>query len=211
MKVYTLTFSPFEINTYIVTDDSKECVIIDPGCFNVAEERTLSDFISEKGLKPVRLINTHCHLDHVFGNNYVTDTYGLKSESSEEEQFILNAVKTSAQRYGINMEQPYPAGNILSDKNTVAFGNSELKILHAPGHTLGSLVYYSLEDKFAIVGDVLFKESIGRTDLPGGNHAQLIESIKTKLFKLPDDTIVYPGHMQATTIGYEKKHNPYLR
>lgn len=211
MKIHTLVFSPFQVNTYILADKSGECAIIDPACSNPAEQNKLSNFLSRNKLKPVRLLNTHCHLDHVFGNNYVSDTYGLDSESSKKEEPVLLSAKDAATRYGVEMEQPYPAGKHIEEGEEIKFADSRLEILHAPGHTPGSLVFYSPEDKFAIVGDVLFSGSIGRTDLPGGNHQQLLDAIAEKLYSLPDETIVCPGHGAATSIGEEKKSNPFVR
>ncbi|NPA68614.1 MAG: MBL fold metallo-hydrolase [Chlorobi bacterium] len=210
MKIHRLIFSTFEVNTYVISDKSKECVITDPACNNKQEQNYLLDFIKSKNLKPVKLLNTHCHLDHVFGNKFVADNFNLDTEAHKDEVFNIENSVNAANLYGIKMEKPYPVKHFLDENNTVKFGYSELKILHVPGHTAGSLVFYSPADKFAVVGDVLFKGSIGRTDLPGGDYDTLISGIKTKLFALPDDFIVYPGHGPETEIGFEKRHNPFL-
>lgn len=210
MQIDRLVFSPFEVNTYIISDKSKECIIIDPACNNKQEQEYLVKFISDKDLKPVKLINTHCHLDHVFGNKFVCDTYDLKTEASKEEEFNLNNAAGAAKLYGVQMETPYPVKTFIKEGDKIKFGFSELDILHVPGHTSGSLVFFNDDEKFAIVGDVLFNGSIGRTDLPGGDYDTLISQIKTKLFKLNDATMVWPGHGPQTTILKEKESNPFF-
>ncbi|NPA45282.1 MAG: MBL fold metallo-hydrolase [Chlorobi bacterium] len=210
MQIHRLVFSPFEVNTYIISDKSKECVIIDPACYNKQEQEYLIKFLKENDLKPVKLLNTHCHLDHVFGNKFVSDTFNLKAEAHKDEDFNISNALNSASIYGLDMDEPYPIYKYLNEGEIIKFGFSELKILHVPGHSAGSLVFYNEQNKFAIVGDVLFNNSIGRTDLPGGDYDTLISQIKTKLFNLQDDTTAYPGHGIATTIGKEKKTNPFL-
>lgn len=210
MQIDHLVFSPFEVNTYIISDKSKECIIIDPACNNKQEQEYLVKFISDKNLKPVKLINTHCHLDHVFGNKFVCDTYNLKTEASKDEEFNLNNAVNAAMLYGVQMEKPYPIKSFIKEGDIIKFGFSELNVLHVPGHSSGSLVFYSDEEKFAIVGDVLFNGSIGRTDLPGGDHETLLSQIKTKLFKLNNATMVRPGHGPKTTILKEKETNPFF-
>ncbi len=210
MKVHRLVFSPFEVNTYIVTDKSKECIIIDPACNNKQEQGYLVQFIKENGLKPVKLLNTHCHLDHVFGNKFVSDTFNLETEAHKEEDFNMKNAVNAGRMYGIQMEEPYPIKTYLKEGDKIKFGFSELNTLHVPGHSAGSMVFYNEADKFAIVGDVLFNGSIGRTDLPGGDYDTLISGIKSKLFKLDNDTTVYSGHGPETGIGKEKTSNPFL-
>ena len=210
MKIHHLVFSPFEVNTYIVTDKSKECVIIDPACNNKQEQEYLLKFIKENNLKPVKLLNTHCHLDHVFGNKFVCDTFNLETEASKDEEFNLDNAANAAKLYGVQMEEPYPIKKYIKEGEKIKFGFSELDILHIPGHTSGSLVFHSADEKFAIAGDVLFNGSIGRTDLPGGNYETLISQIKLKLFNLDDDTDIYPGHGPQTTVGNEKNDNPFF-
>lgn len=210
-KVVRLTFNPFQENTFLVYDDTAECVIFDPGCSTPDEENTLKSKIEELSLRPVRLINTHCHLDHVFGNKFVADTYQLDLEIHEKELQVLQSVPMVCDMYGMPRPAPSPEpANFLKAGEVVEFGNTRLEMLFTPGHSPGSLSFYCKEDKFIIAGDVLFYNSIGRTDLPGGDHATLIASIKNELMPLGDDVVVHPGHGIATKIGYERKNNPFL-
>lgn len=212
-SVHTFVFNPFSENTYLVYDESLECLIIDPGCYTAAERQQLSDFIAQKQLKPVRLINTHCHIDHVFGNRYVADTYGLELEIHEGEIPVLEAVPVVAQMYGIpNIQQspdPSPA-HFLREGEQITFGNSKLDILLTPGHSPASLSFYCASANFVLGGDVLFQGSIGRTDLPGGDYKTLMQSIEDSFMSLPDQTTVYSGHGAATTVGAERKSNPFI-
>jgi hydroxyacylglutathione hydrolase len=210
MQIKRFTFSPFEINTYILYDKSNECVIIDPGCYNKQEQNYLNEFISTNKLKPVKLLNTHCHLDHVFGNKFICDTFNLETEAHKDEEFNISNALNAANLYGVKMDAPYPLKHFLIESDKISFGFSELDVLHVPGHSAGSLVFYNKENTFIIAGDVLFKGNIGRTDLPGGNYETLISQIQTKLFKLPDHVTVYPGHGPETSIGYEKEFNPFV-
>lgn len=211
LKVESLVFNAFQENTYLVYDNSGEALIIDPGCHNSSEQKWLSQKIKTLGLKPVRLVNTHCHIDHVLGNRYVADKYGLPLEIPLREVPVLNTVAQIAQMYGMayNDPSPEPSG-YLEEGIPIIFGNSSLEVYDTPGHSPGSVSIFHRPSKTLIAGDVLFKDSIGRTDLPGGDFDSLIRSIKEKLFTLPDETIVYPGHGPTTTIGYEKIHNPFL-
>lgn len=211
MKVTCFTFNAFSENTYILSDDTKECVVIDPGCYDKAEKQQLADFIKKEDLKVVRLLNTHCHIDHVFGNKFVADTYQVGLEIHEKDLDVLRSVPAYAPNYGFpNYEEQLPA-SYLKEGEKVTFGQTELEILYTPGHAPGHVVFYNKAEKICIGGDVLFQNSIGRTDLPGGDFDTLIQSIKRELFTLPDDVTVYPGHGPETTIGYEKKYNPFLR
>lgn len=210
-KVLTLPFNPFQENTYIVYDETGECIIFDPGCSNAAEEETLVTVIEEHKLRPVRLINTHCHLDHVFGNAFVAETYGLPLEIHEGELPVLQAVPMVEKMYGMPASKPSPMpGNFLKEDTELSFGNTTLKLLLTPGHSPASLSFYCEKDRFVIAGDVLFMGSIGRTDLPGGDFDTLIRSIEQQLIPLGDDVTVYPGHGPSTNIGYERRHNPFL-
>ena len=210
--VVKLTFNPFQENTYLVYDETKECVVFDPGCYEAYEKKELFEKIKELGLKPVRLINTHCHIDHVFGNKFIAETFNLELECHRGELTVLQYVPQACMMYGIPYPEPSPMpGAFLEEGQKVNFGNTELDILFTPGHSPASICFYSAKDKFVIAGDVLFRESIGRTDLPGGNFDTLINSIKTQLFSLPDEVVVYPGHGPHTNVGYEKKHNPFFR
>lgn len=211
ITVKTLTFNAYSENTYILFDETKECVIIDPGMYDGYEQNELVSQIRNNGLNPVLLLNTHCHLDHVFGNKFIFDTYGLKPQFHEGELEVLNAVPAYAPAMGFTKYQISPLPEqYLTDQDTIIFGNSSLSIIFAPGHSPAHLCFYSAADHVLMGGDVLFQGSIGRTDLPGGNHQQLIQNISQKLFVLPDETKVYPGHGPATTIGYEKQHNPFF-
>ncbi|WP_187261187.1 MBL fold metallo-hydrolase [Pontibacter beigongshangensis] len=210
MKVTCLTFNPFQENTYLLHDDTKECIVIDPGCYEKQEQQELKQYIAEHGLKVVRLLNTHCHIDHVLGNKFVADTYGVELEIHETDLQTLRSVPVYAPSYGFPMYAEQAPGAFLKEGEPVTFGNTELQVFFTPGHAPGHVVFYSEKDKACIGGDVLFRSSIGRTDLPGGDFDTLIRSIHTKMFTLPDDVTVYPGHGPETTIGFEKKHNPFL-
>ena len=211
IQAHFFTFNPCQENIYHLFDESKDCVIIDPGFYDNSERAILSDFITKNGLKPVKLLNTHCHLDHVFGNGYTAKRYDLKLEINKHDQPVLDAFEKSATLYGMNYD-PSPQPSVyLEEGDIISFGNSKLEILFTPGHSPGSITFYNSEEKFMIAGDVLFYRSIGRTDLPGGNFETLIHNIKTKLFPLGDDFKVYSGHGQPTTIGFERKKNQCLK
>ncbi len=211
IQVHSMTFNPFEENTYFLIAPSKECIIIDPGCFDEKERKELKDFIQENELKPVRLINTHCHIDHILGNAYVAEQYKLGLEIHEGELPVLKAGMTVAGMYGIPYDpSPIPT-RYLQENDEIELDGIPMRVLFTPGHSPASICFYNEADGWVISGDVLFYESIGRTDLPGGDYDSLINSIKTQLFTLPDDTVVYPGHGPKTTIGHEKMFNPFLQ
>jgi glyoxylase-like metal-dependent hydrolase (beta-lactamase superfamily II) len=210
ISIRSFVFNPIKENTYILFDETKECVIIDPGCYDNAERAELSGFIKDNNLKPVKLLNTHCHLDHIFGNGYVADTYKLNLEMHQGEIPVLASYMQTAAVYGMDAEPSPEPSVFLNEGDIITFGNSKLEIVHTPGHSPGSITFYNTTQKFMIAGDVLFYGSVGRTDIPGGNHDVLIESITNKLLPLGDDFIVYSGHGPITTIGAEKKHNPFL-
>lgn len=211
INIHSFTFNPFEENTYILYDETKECIIIDPGCYEKFEQEKLTAFIEKQELKPVRLLNTHCHLDHVFGNKFVADLYGLELEMNELDLPILQNAPVAAQLYGIpNVDTSPEPAKFLNEGDVVEFGNSKLDILFTPGHSPGHIVFYNNDQKFVIGGDVLFYGSIGRTDLPGGDHDTLINNIKEKLLPLGDDFQVYSGHGPTTNIGFERENNPFL-
>ena len=191
-------------------DDSLECVIIDPGMYTATEQNTVVNFIKANNLKPVLLLNTHCHVDHVLGNKFVFDQYGLKPKFHIGESEVLEAVIAYAPAMGFRYEPSPLPDEYLPETGTISFGNTELQLIFAPGHSPAHLCFYDKDANLLVGGDVLFRSSIGRTDLPGGNYNLLISNIKEKLFLLPDDCTVYPGHGPETTIGYEKQHNPYL-
>lgn len=210
-RVVRFTFNPFQENTYLLHDDTKECIIIDPGCYHQSEKDELSAYIAREQLRPVRLINTHCHIDHVFGNKFTAETYGLDLEIHKGELPVLDSVERVATMYGIPYPEKSPApARFIEEGEEITFGETTLKTLFTPGHSPASISFYCEKDKFVIAGDVLFERSVGRVDLPGGDAATLIKSIREQLFVLPDDVKVYPGHGRATTIGEEKIHNPFL-
>ena len=210
LKIKLFTFNPFQENTYVLWDETNECVIIDPGCCNQSERDELSEFIANQHLKPVKLLNTHAHIDHILGNNFIAKTYQLGLEMHQADVVTLENGRVSASIFGINYEESPAPSVFLEEGNKIHFGNTELDIVFTPGHSLGSICFISHASKLVIGGDVLFFQSIGRTDLPGGNHEQLLSSIRTKLFTLADDYLVYPGHGPDTTIGFEKANNPFL-
>jgi len=209
-EVKTFTFNPFQENTYVLYDETAECVIIDPGCYTPEEKQELEDFIFEKKLKPVKLLLTHAHIDHILGNNFVTGKYPIKIEMNEHDVKLLKVALTYGELWGIHCEPSPEPTVLLKEGNVVHFGNTNLEVLFTPGHSAGSICFYNREHDFVIGGDVLFYESIGRTDLPGGDHPTLIRSITEKLFPLGDACTVYPGHGPHTTIGHEREHNPFL-
>ena len=208
LKVFT--FSPIQENTYLLYNEHHKAIIIDPGCYFGAEQETLKNFIKDTGLVPVQLLNTHCHLDHVFGNKWVHDTWGLELYLHEGEQNMLQLAPLSGEKWGLPFENYTGPLHFLTEGSEIKLGEDKLSIILAPGHSPASLCFYCEKQQFLIGGDVLFRESIGRTDLPGGNHAQLLKSIRENLFVLPDEVVVYPGHGGSTTIGHEKLFNPYL-
>lgn len=209
LKIKTFVFNPLQENTYVAYDDTKECVIIDPGCYDRDEEKELADFISAHQLRVRFLLNTHCHVDHVLGNNFVKETYKTQLFIHPLDEPTLKAVKVYAPSYGIYQYQEADADGYLKEGELITFGNHSFAILFVPGHAPGHVAFYNEQEKIVISGDVLFYNSIGRTDLPGGNFNTLIRSIHQKLFKLPDDVTIYPGHGPETSIGFEKKTNPF--
>ncbi|MBL4651591.1 MAG: MBL fold metallo-hydrolase [Flavobacteriales bacterium] len=212
IDVKSFTFNPFQENMYILSDDTNECIIIDPGCYEGREKEELTQYISSKKLVPKRLLNTHCHIDHVFGNKLVSETYNLELEIHKADLPVLESVAQVAHLYNIpNVDESPKPSSFLNEGDKITFGHSELDILFVPGHAPGHIAFVNHNQKFVIGGDVLFYTSIGRTDLPGGDHETLIESIKTKFFTLADDYEVYSGHGQKTTIGFEKSNNPFLQ
>jgi glyoxylase-like metal-dependent hydrolase (beta-lactamase superfamily II) len=210
LQIKSFEFSPIQENTYILYNEFNECIIIDPGCYFDEEKDLLSSFISEKGLKPVMLVNTHCHLDHVFGNKYVAEKYGLKLHIHKGEKPVLDFAPASGLMYNMPFDNYSGDIEFLEENSTITVGEDELKILFTPGHSPASVSFHSRSNGFVISGDVLFYRSIGRTDLPGGNFDTLVNSIRTQLFVLPAETKVYSGHGPVTTIGDEKRENPFL-
>lgn len=210
MKVATFTFNPFSENTYVLSDATSECIIIDPGCSSSSEQSQMVSYIEGAGLTPVRLINTHCHIDHVLGNAFVSDKYGLPLEAHEGEGIVLQAAQMSSQIYQIPYEESPRISKFLVPGEQVTFGETSLEILFTPGHSPASICLHHRETRQVIAGDVLFQGSIGRTDLPGGDYRTLINSINHELMVLDDTTVVYPGHGPSTTVGEERRSNPFL-
>jgi glyoxylase-like metal-dependent hydrolase (beta-lactamase superfamily II) len=209
-QIKIFQFNDFQVNTFVIWDDTKECVIIDPGCFSEGECRVLTDFIAGNGLRAVRLLNTHYHIDHILGNKQVRDFYRLRVEAhGAGSPFWNNAVMWAAS-FGVEQDDLVAPDVFLKDGDEICFGHSVLKVLYTPGHADGSVCFYNENERYVIVGDVLFYSSIGRTDLPTGNYDVLKQSIMEKLFTLPDDVTVYPGHGTKTTIGFERMNNPFL-
>jgi hydroxyacylglutathione hydrolase len=209
LKVQRFVFNPFEENTYILFDETKEGVVIDPGCYDKQEQNELVSFIEREELKVVKLLNTHCHIDHVLGNWYVKKTYGVKLFIHPKDEVVLKAVKVYAPNYGMFEYQDTEADEFLHEGQQITFGNQSLRVLFVPGHAPGHVAFYHEQSRQLIGGDVLFLNSIGRTDLPGGNHNTLIESIHQKIFTLPDEVVVFPGHGPETSVGFEKRTNPF--
>jgi hydroxyacylglutathione hydrolase len=210
IQIKIFVFNPFQENTFVLHDGTKEAVIIDPGCYSAREEELLEKYIKENGLKPVHLLNTHCHIDHVVGNQFISETYLLKPEAHQAEDIIAKSAHIHGLSYGIQINPIPSIGKFLEEGMQVHFGNSELEIVHIPGHSPGGIVFYHREQNFMIAGDVLFQGSVGRSDLLGGNEFQLLSGIKSKLFVMDGRMTVYPGHGPSTTIDYERKYNPYF-
>lgn len=211
LTVQPFTFNPVRENTYVVYNEKGDCCIIDPGCYFASEEQQLTGFIEQNSLKPVLLLNTHCHLDHIFGNRFVHKQYNLLLHLQPLEKAVLEYGPTAGQLWQLPFDN-YDAELVFIDEGqTMQIGDEELQILFTPGHSPGSISFYSVAHKFVISGDVLFEGSVGRTDLPGGDFTILEESIKMKLYTLPPDVIVHPGHGDSTTIGDEMKSNPFVK
>lgn len=211
LTVKSFTFSPIEENTYILHNEQNECCIIDPGCYFPEERDRLKTDIEKTGLKPVLLLNTHCHLDHVFGNKFIFDTWGLPLHIHPKEKPVLDFAPQSGEMWQLPFD-PYDGPLVyLKEGENIKMGTDILNILFTPGHSPGSVSFYNEEGGFLVGGDVLFNGSIGRTDLPGGDFDTLINSIQTQFFTLPDETKVYSGHGPVTTIGFEKMNNPFVK
>lgn len=211
IRIKSFEFSPIQENTYLLYNEFNDCIIIDPGCYFDDEKDELATFITEMDLKPVMLLNTHCHLDHVFGNKFIAEKYALELHIHPKEKPVLDYAPVSGLGYNMPFDNYTGEIKYLQENDVLKLGKDNLKVLFTPGHSPGSVSFYDAQDKFVISGDALFNGSIGRTDLPGGNYDQLIGSIKEKLLTLPVDTIVYSGHGPFTTIGAETAHNPFLK
>jgi hydroxyacylglutathione hydrolase len=211
LTLKAFTFNPVEENTYVLYNEKKECCIIDPGCYFEKERHGLKTYIEETGLTPVLLLNTHCHLDHVFGNKFVSDTWGLKLHFHKLEKPVFDFAPASGEMWQMPFEHYNGELIFIEEEEKIKLGEDELEVRFTPGHSPGSVCFYNGEAGFAIAGDVLFNGSIGRTDLPGGDFDSLINSIQTQLFTLPDETKIYPGHGPMTTVGFEKMNNPFVK
>lgn len=212
MKVAIFQFSLFGINTYVVYDPAtKECVIIDPGMINREEEKAMAEFIKKNSLKVESVINTHLHIDHAAGNSFLKNEYDMPVLANDADLPLGERMQQQAQMFGLSGSfKGVEVTQFIKAGDRIKVGDGELEVIEVPGHSRGSIALYDRNDGFVIVGDALFQGSIGRTDLPGGDYTTLISSIKNGLLTLPDKTIVYPGHGSPTTIGEEKKFNPYL-
>lgn len=211
ISIQHFVFSPFAENTYVLFDETKECVVIDPGCQTKYEQEILANFIDDNDLKPVKLLNTHCHIDHVFGNQFIKETYQVKLYMHQLDVQTLKSNHFVAKMYNI---QPFIESEpdvFVEEGEKIQFGHSELDILFVPGHAPGHIAFVSQAQRFTISGDVLFKMSIGRTDFPNCSHEDLMNSIKNKMLPLGDDFMIYSGHGPVTTIGFERENNPFLR
>lgn len=210
IQIKKFTFNPVQENTLVVYDETNECAIIDAGCYFENERKELDSFIAGNKLKPVRLITTHCHFDHIMGITHCRTRYHLPFQIHPDELSLVEQAVEHGDRFGIPMEPLDAPDSFFQEGDRITFGNSYLQVIAAPGHSPGGVVFYNPEQKLLIAGDVLFYGSIGRTDLPGGSYNQLVDNIKSKLLTLPDETLVYCGHGPETTIGFEKKNNPFL-
>lgn len=209
LRLQSFVFNPLQENTFVLYDETRECIVIDPGCCDEQENLQLKTFIDEQKLKVKLLLNTHCHIDHVLGNHFVSTTYDVNLLIHPIEEAVLKAAEVYAPSYGFHEYQPQAPDAFLQEGDMIVVGNQSFEVLFVPGHSPGHVAFYSEKNRILIGGDVLFYNSIGRTDLPGGNHHLLINSIHSKLFTLPDHVRVYPGHGPETTIGFEKKTNPF--
>jgi hydroxyacylglutathione hydrolase len=210
LTVTSFIFSPVQENTYVVHNEAGDCIIVDPGCYFGNERNELKEFIQHRHLSPKYLLNTHCHLDHVFGNKFIHDTYGLTLHIHEKEKPVLDYAPTSGLSWGLPFDNYRGDLLFLREGDHIWLGEDQLRVLFTPGHSPGHISLHCAAQHFVLSGDVLFRQSIGRTDLPGGSFDTLIGSIREKLFVLPDETIVYSGHGPETTVGEEKQNNPFL-
>lgn len=212
MQIKQFTFNPWQENSYLLYDETGECALVDMGCISDDDHEELNDFIEEKELKVKYILNTHLHIDHILGNAQIKEKYNVPILAHENDEFLLENAAVYAEQIGFKMKkQPPKVDQYIDGGDEIEIGNFKLKVLHVPGHSPGSIVFYEPQSKILLSGDVLFYESIGRTDLIYGNHSVLINGIISKLFSLPDETIVYPGHGPKTTIDHEKCSNPFLK
>ena len=209
-NITRFVFNSFGVNTYILKDDNGKCLIIDPACQYESEESELLDYIASNHLKPVGMVNTHFHVDHIVGNTMICKTFHLKPQCHKNCKMFWETAAEFGAVFGIKLENLIIPFDFIEEGDIITFGNSSVEVLYTPGHADGSICLVNHAERYVVSGDVLFRDSIGRTDLPTGDFDTLYSSITTKLFSLPDDYIVYPGHGPETSIGYEKLNNPFL-
>jgi hydroxyacylglutathione hydrolase len=210
ISIRKFTVNPLQENSFVLSDPTGNCLIVDAGFYFRKEINEVIDYLQNQNLKPVGLINTHCHFDHLMGVEVMRKKYGIPFECHSADAFWVPLASMQARSFGISMPEVGEADHFFEADRILNFGNSTLHVIHVPGHSPGHVVFYSPEDQFLIAGDVLFCKSIGRFDLPGGDYTQLIRSIKEKLLVLPPETVVWCGHGIETSIGFEKLNNPYL-
>jgi glyoxylase-like metal-dependent hydrolase (beta-lactamase superfamily II) len=211
IQIKKMVFNSFQVNTWLLSDETGDCIVIDAGCYEEKEKEELRNYLTGNRLRLVRNLNTHCHIDHILGNGFIFETYGIRPEYHRNSLPFFHTVSEIGSSFGYVVGRGPEAARFIEDNETIAWGNSSVKALFTPGHAEGSVCYYSSENKLVITGDVLFRDTIGRTDLPSGDFNRLMTSIKTRLFTLPDETLVLPGHGPDTTVGYERENNPFIR
>ena len=212
MEIKRFEFNMFPVNCYVLSDETQEAVVIDPGCYFPKEQEALKKYVSDAKLQVKHVLNTHLHLDHVFGNPFAERTFGVKAEACKNDEFLLEMLPIQCSMFGFKEnEKPVPLGSYIADGDLITFGHCQLRAIHVPGHSPGGMAYYDAEHHCLFSGDVLFRGSIGRADLQGGDFETLRNAVATRLLTLSDDTIVYPGHGDKTTIEYEKMNNPFFR
>jgi hydroxyacylglutathione hydrolase len=209
-KVNRFVFNSFGVNTYVLTDNTGKCLIVDPACQSKQEENELASFLADNNLQPTGMVNTHFHIDHIVGNSFVCNTFNLRPQCHKGSKMFWETAVEFGSVFGIKVENLIIPSDFIEDGDSIEFGSSSVQVLYTPGHADGSVCLVNHDERYVIAGDVLFRDSIGRTDLPTGNFDVLYQSITSKLFTLPDDYVVYPGHGPETTIGYEKLNNPFL-
>ena len=210
IQLEALVFNSFQVNTYLIWDSEGKCLVVDPAFYSEEEKVSFNDFISRKGLEISGLINTHCHIDHVLGVHYVKEHYGCSFRAHDADSGLVKNVPTMGDAFGLSVEPITGIDQTIEDNEVIQVGNQTVQSICVPGHSPGSLAFYSKQGGFVITGDALFQGSIGRTDLPGGDYDQLIHSIRSRLLILPPETVVYPGHGSSSTIGHELTDNPFL-
>ena len=211
IQIKIFVFNPIQVNTYIIYDESHHAAVIDPACFDKEEENELYTFLMDNELEVVLAVNTHAHFDHILGNNFIFKKFGLKTLMHKAGLKFAEQAANQSRMFGFETEDIILPEKFLEQDEILKFGNSSLKVLYTPGHADGSVCFYSQEQGFMITGDLIFRESVGRTDLPTGNYQLLIQSIQNHILTLDEDTVLYPGHGPKTTIGHEKKYNPFIK